>query len=404
MAEWNERPPEEIPAPPPGVCPPPEEGAAEAPGHARRARSRRGSARRRSQTGALLLAFAGLALCGAIYAAPVKPATAPQRPADAAVTQPVTPPEPTPGVQTQEPVETPEAPPTDAQRLVAAGIWKNTAADEWVRFCEDGTGWWYDGTYFGRMEWREDDDGAVSYAAAIAYYSPERKYVYDWCPETDGDTPHSAEAEGEIALLAEEDRFTCPGLRFGEGAYLPDDTSIDASVVEAALGKTAAELLSGTAWHMVSASDFGIPCTFGEDDYAQIYTDQVYVQSMDFSSGVFTLTTRDGAVMVVENWVDGEVGVSQGPTRTLSVPFAFSSEDTDRAAACVYAESDTEFWLYTDYLTGDNEYNNRTRLWGADLSGSATLPVYLFFTDDGMRIAVSSCDWYQHNFTVLARD
>lgn len=402
MAEYSglppeEKLPEETPAPSPGVCPPPEEGAAgEGP------ERRRGSnAKRRSQKSALLLAFAGVALCGVIYAAPMKPAAA-QNPGETAVTQP----EPTPGAQSSEPVETPAAPPTDAQRLVAAGAWKNTAEKEWVRFCEDGTGWWYDGENFGRMEWREDESGEVSYAAAIAYYSPERKYVYDWCPEKDGDTPHSAEAEGTVALLAEENRFTCPGLRFGEGIYLPDDSPIDASAVEAALGKTPTELLSGSAWHMISASDLGIPIPFGEEDYEQLYTDQVYVQSMDFSSGVFTLTTRDGGVLIIEER-DGEghyLGISQGPTRALQVPFAIPSDEEERVTACVYANTDTVFEFYTDYLPEDVNYNNRHLLWGADLSGTKTLPVYLFFTDDGLRLAVSSCDWYQHNFTVLARD
>ena len=232
MAEYNGLPPEgklpeETPAPPSGVCPPPEEGAsgAFAPDASER-RQRKTAARQRSQS-ALLLALAGAALCGVIYSAPMKPAAAVEPPAAATAAEPTQP----------APPKTEPAVLTAAERLVAAGTWKNSAEREWVHFNADGTGWWYDGTYFGCMAWEEDADGGVSYEAAMAYLGPERKYNYDWAPEKEGDTLHSAEESGSIELLAEEDRFTCPGLRFGEGAFVPDDTPIDASVMDGVCGK-----------------------------------------------------------------------------------------------------------------------------------------------------------------------
>ncbi|MCR5041803.1 MAG: hypothetical protein K6C36_06895 [Clostridia bacterium] len=407
MAEFNGLPPEEMlpeenPAPAPGVCPPPEEGgvgAADEGGTRREHRA--GYARQRSKS-ALVLAVAGVALCGVIYTAPLKPASAGEPPsAETAAAEPAA-----EGEAARPTAETEPVVLTAAERLVRIGTWKNSAEDEWVHFNAGGAGWWYDGTYFGRMAWEEDADGKVSYEAAIAYLSPEREYSYDWAPEKEGDTPKSAESSGIIALDAEDDRFTAPGLRFGEGTYIPDDMPIDASSVDAALGKTASELLVGTAWHMIEASDFGIPITFGEDEGEQLYTDMVFVQGMDFLSGVFTLTSRDGCVLVIENWVGNNIGVSQGPTRALAVPFSLSvdEDENESVTACVYVDTETEFWCYTDYRLGDEEFNNLHRLWGADLSGQKTNAVYLLFTEAGLRLAIRSCDWYQNNYTILAMD
>ena len=282
MAEYNALPPES-PSTAPGVWPPPEEGAA---GNTTSARSERGKAARKRSKNALLLAVAGVTLCGVIYAAPVKPAAAPELPAEPVIEEPVTEPEPPQPEASEPPPAEPEpAAPTDAERLVEIGTWKNTAANEWVHFNADGTGWWFDGTYFGCMDWTEDADGGVRYEAAMAYLGPERKYSYDWSPEKDGDSLHCTDASGSIALLPNEDRFACPGLRFGTGSYLPDDTPIDAAVMDGVCGKTASELLSGTSWHMAETSDLGIPIAPSSPDKPGVYTDLVYVQSIDFGAG-----------------------------------------------------------------------------------------------------------------------
>ena len=397
----EERLPEEIPAPAPAVCPPPEEDAAgESSG-----RRRRRKTDRRGRKSALLLAFAGVMLCGAIYADPVKPAAAARNRAETAVTQPVTEPEPMQLLQTPEPEETPEAPPTDAQRLVAAGTWKNAAENEWVRFYEDGSGWWYDGTYFGRMEWREDDDGGVSYAAAIAYLGDDWDHSldYEFAPEKEGLTVNKKQSDGSVELLSEEDSFACPGLLFGEGVYLPDDTPIDASVMDGVRGKSNLELIAGTAWHVEETSDLGIPCYPTEQKYE--YTDKVYVQSIDFAAGSIRLATRDGGLLEREIRTADKTEMTGEMASALSFHFTLPADVGKVVPAFIRVNRDNQHYCYrSDYrpveTDEDVSYNNEHILFGVDFSSN----IYLLFTASGLRLGMYFIDWYLHNYTILAPD
>ena len=308
---------------------------------------------------------------------------------------------PTQPVATEtEPTETEPAVLTDAQRLVAIGTWKNSAENEWVHFNEDGTGWWYDGTFFGCMDWAEDQDGGVRYDAAMAYLGPGRKYSYDWAPETEGDSMHCTDSSGSIALLPNEDRLSCPGLRFGTGSYLPDDMPIDASVMDGVCGKTPSELLSGTSWHMVETSNLGIPIAPSSPDKPGVYTDLVYVQSIDFGSGSFRLSTRDGGLL--EQWIDGTTETG-AVSPTLDVPFALSAGGKLSASALCEINANCHYVFYSDYSPGNTEYNNMQLLWGHQY-GPEPEEIYLFFTGEGPRLGMRFSDWYPDNYTLLALD
>ncbi len=404
MADYDGLPPEERlpaedPPPAPEVCPPPEEGASGVgPGE-----RKRGGAVWRERS-ALLLALAGAALCGVISASPVKPEPAVIcTPAPTVAATPAATPAPTPA-PTPEPTEEPELPVlTDAERLTDVGTWKNTAENEWVHFNADGTGWWFDGTWFGLMAWTEDEEGGVSYQAAMAFLGPERKYSYDWAPEKEGDAINRVTGEGDIALEAEEDRFACPGLRFGEGVFLPDDTPIDDSYVTQVCGKTAEEFSSGTVWHMAETSDLGIPLIPGGNEEKKVYTDLVYVESLDFSAGVYRLTTRDdGLLQLTVEDADGSIFDTGEPVKVLEVPFTlYNGEETVYCAL----KLTVDIW-YTyryDYRPGDTEYNNLNLGWGTRWeSAESHVPVFLLITETGLRLGMESVDWYPHNYTLLA--
>jgi hypothetical protein len=405
MAEYSDMPPEErlpeeIPTPAPSAYPPPEEGVSGNTAGGRSEHSRSGKAARQRAKSALLFAIAGVTLCGVISTAPMKPAATAVPPVETAVTEPTAEPAPTPLPATPPPAETEPPVLTAAERLVAIGTWKNSAENEWVHFNEDGTGWWYDGTFFGCMDWAEDQDGGVRYDAAMAYLGPGRKYSYDWAPETEGDSMHCTDSSGSIALLPNEDRFSCPGLRFGTGSYLPDDMPIDASVMDGVCGKTPSELLSGTSWHMVETSNLGIPIAPSSPDKPGVYTDLVYVQSIDFGSGSFRLSTRDGGLL--EQWIDGTTETG-AVSPTLDVPFALSAGGKLSASALCEINANCHYVFYSDYSPGNTEYNNMQLLWGHQY-GPEPEEIYLFFTGEGPRLGMRFSDWYPDNYTLLALD
>ena len=413
----EERLPEEDPSPAPEAFPPPEEGSSGDTSGEQRERG--GFPGLRRGKSALLLALAGAALCAVIAASPVRPAPvspgpaatiaptpepasaptsapAPSAAPTAAPTAPQTSPEPT----APPPEETEPPALTDAGRLTATGTWKNTAADEWAHFNADGSGWWYDGTWFGLMAWREDESGGVTYTAAMAYLDPERKSSYDWAPEKEGDTLHSVSAGGAIALEAEEDRFACPGLRFGEGEFIPDDTPIDASFIERVCGKTAGELISGTVWRMAETSDLGIPVAPSGEEKPELYTDLVYVESLDFSAGVYRLTARDGGLLQREHWGEDGSADREEPVEVLEVPFTLlDGEET--AFAFLKLGTDVQYCYYSEYRAGDPEFSNLHLLWGHNTSASYA-KAYLLITCSGLRLGMNSVDWYPHNYTLLA--
>ena len=400
MAEYyvsppEERLPEETPAPAPGAYPPPAEDAVGSAASGSGGRSRRAAFRRGKN--ALLFAAAGAALCGVIAASPVKPAQAPEPLNTAAPTV-------TAAAVTQtaptEPAPTEPAVLTDAQRLVSVGLWKNVSANEWVRFNADGTGWWFDGTFFGCMTWKETAEGGVEYEAAMAYLGPEREENYSWAPEKEGDSLHSAKSNGRIGLAPEEDRFTCPGLRFGEGDYLPDGMSIDASVMDGVYGKTAAQLVSGKVWQTDRTSDLGIPCAPSGEEKPEIYTDKVYVQYMDFTSGAFRIATQNGGLLQLEQ--QAEIGMIEigEPAPALDIPFALSA-GAKETAAYFDIDVDAQYVFRSAYTPGDTQSNNMHLLWGHKFGPDPTR-VYLLFTPAGPRIGFRTVDWYPHNYTLLA--
>jgi len=392
MAGYNGLPPEET-LPAPEVCPPPEEGSF---GSTDGGTARGGKAARRRSKNALLLAFAGSVLIAVICAAPMEPAAAepPEEPpaAEAPIETPV-----------EETVEEPSAARTAAERLAAVGTWKNADAGEWAHFNADGTGWWYDGTYFGFMAWEEDADGGVAYKASMSYLGPEREYIDEHAPEKEGDSLQIASSRGDVALLADEDRFTCPGLRFGEGTYLPDDTPIDASVMDGVLGKTVSELLFGTAWHMTETSDLGIPTAPSEGGgKPELYTDLVYVQSMDFAAGTFRLATRDGGLMEREEWAsENRVNYTGEISSVMDAPFTLSPTEGETVSAWVKFYTDFMFNYRSDYREGDVEYSNMHLLWGKGFGRPSRL--CLLVTGEGVRLGIE-VDLYPHNYTLLARD
>ena len=402
MAEFNPLPPEykhpeEYPAPAPGIFPPPEEGSA---GAAVQGGSER---KRRTWSGksALLLAAAGITLLGVFHTAPIKPAAA-EPPAETVAAQPVTEPAPTQPAPTQPPPTVPDVP-TDAERLVAAGTWKNSAESEWVHFNADFTGWWYDGTYFGRMTWREDADGGVSYEAGMAYLSPELKFNDAGTPEKEGNCLHSAHKSGSIGLYPDEDLFACPGLRFGGGTYLPDDTPIDASVMDGVLGKTNAELLSGTVWHATEISDLGIPVapSLGGGK-PQIYTDTVYAQSVDFASGTLRLATKNDGLLWHEDWSQTGPSIYGDAAPTLDVPLSLANGE-ERADALITVSVEISFGFFSDMHPGDVEYNNMHFLWGRQI-GPYPTEIKLLITGSGVTLGIDCIDLYSDNYALLAQD
>ena len=432
MAEYQGLPPEEkLPqetaAGAPGVWPAPEEGSSGSDADGRKKRSKP-AARRRTKS-ALLVAAIGAALCVAIASEPVKQ-TGPAVPAETTEavtdtepdetaetepedTEPAVPAETTEAVTDTEPAETAETEPedtepavlTDADRLVKIGTWKNAAESEWVHFDADGTGWWYDGTWFGRMGWKEDADSSVGYEASIAYIGPGDGFYQagEEMPEKDGDVVHCAESSGSIALLPDEDRFTCPGLLFGEGEYLPDDTVIDSSAADAVRGKSAAQLVAGTVWHMDETSDLGIPCATSTEK-EQIYTDKVYVESLDFSEGVIRLTTRDGGLLEYEIVDEEGYHTSIGEMAdTLDLHFPQISDDKDASRAYFHLDLNNCSYIYrSGYIDGDVEYNNLHLLWGRGFTHES-LTVFMLITSSDIRLCIGAVDWYPSNYTILSQ-
>ena len=406
MAELNGLPPEETlpeetPAPLPGVFPPPEEGASRTAAAESSERRRGGTAARQSMKNALLLAVAGVTLCGAIYTAPMEPAPTPEP--ETVLTEPVTPPPatPTPTPAPTPAVTEPPAARTAAERLVAAGTWKNSAEDEWVHFNGDGTGWWYDGTYFGRMAWQETADGGVSYEASIAYLGPERNTIYDWVQEKDGDTLHYDDAGGSI-VLSDKDRFTCPGLRYGEGAYLPDDTPIDASVMDGVLGKSNLELVAGTSWHMVEFSDLLIPEYVPDGEV--VYDDVIYVQSLDFAAGILRFAIGKNGFLVRENESSGYAG--EDGSKSLDVSFTLNPDEAASVPVYFYIYLPTDFGIHylRRCIPGDAQYNIDQGGWTVWVNSEGAERIYPLFTALGLRLGIKSLDWCPHNYTILAMD
>ena len=388
MSEYNGLPPEENPAPASGVYPPPEEGAVGASAADTGERGHHKKALRRSGKSALLLAAAGILLCSVIYSAPMKPAAAVEPPAE--TTQP-------------GPAEEESAAVSKAERLVAVGTWKNSAESEWVRFNADGTGWWYDGRYFGRMVWKENADGGITYEAGMAYLGPGLKMNDEYIPEKEGDCLHSAHERGGIELLAEEDRFVCPGLLFGEGAYLPDDTVIDASAMDGVCRKTAAELVSGSSWHMAEISDLGIPVApSAEGGKPELYTDTVFVQSIDFAAGTFRLAAKNGGLLWREDWTALGDSIYEDAAVTLDVPFSIADRQ-ELTKAAVDIDVDITYGFFSDLHPGDTEYNNMHFLWGRSISSEPT-DVYILITSSGVSLGIEGVDLYFDNYTLLARD
>ena len=406
--------PEEYSAPAPEIYPPPEEGTVGTSTDDSSERRRREIKAQKRTKVPLLIALAGAVLWS------VFPVSAPKSEAtgvpstEAAVVSPT---EATikPSAETSaavsvtepsQPSSTETAPIvlTDAERLVAVGTWKNDAESEWVHFSADGTGWWYDGTFFGRMVWKENADGSVSYAAGIAYLSPELQWADDaHTPERDGDCLHSAESSGSIALLADEDRFTCPGLRFGEGTYLPDASPIDASLMDGLCGKTAAELLSDTSWHMEETSNLGIPVAPSlEGGKSELYTDLVYVQSMDFSAGTIRFITRDGGLLWNEDWTQTGDALFADAAQALERPIILEDGE-ERAKATIDVGIETTFGFLSDVRPGDTEYNNMHFLWGRQIGPDPT-ELYLLITGDGIRLGIACIDLFPDNYTLLTAD
>ncbi len=392
----EERLPEENPAPAPGIYPPPEEGSSGNTESDRAERGGTGKAALQKTRSALLLAAAGAVLCGVMFAAPMEPDAEAEPPSLTSETE--TDIVPTELVTT----ETEPAVLTDAERLVSVGTWKNSAASEWVHFNESGTGWWYDGTYFGRMVWEETDDGGVTYEAGIAYLGAGLKLNDEHIPENEGDCLHSAYESGSIDLLSDEDRFTCPGLRFGAGSYLPDDTMINAAVMDGICGKTAAELASGS-WHMQEISDLGVPVAPSlEGGKSEIYTDLVYVQSLDFSSGSISFATRNSGLLWREDWTLSGDSIFDGASDTLDTSFTLRNGN-ERAKAILDCNLEIIFGYFSDLHPGDIEYNNMHFLWGRNI-GSGPTAVYLLITSAGVRLGIDCIDLYPDNYTLLAQD
>lgn len=403
MAEFIGLPPEqrlaeELPAPAPEIYPPPREGAVgRNTGDGAERRQGRTAARRRSKI-ALLLAAAGFTLCGVLYSAPQKSSTTAEPSAEATQT------ETEPAQAGSEPTVSEPAVLSDAGRLVSIGTWKNSTESEWVHFNADGTGWWYDGTYFGRMVWEEGADGSVSYEAGMSYLGPGLRFGDDaHTPEKDGDCLHSVRESGGIDLLPDEDSFTCPGLRFGEGSYLPDNTPIDASVMDGVCGKTSAELLSGTSWHMAAISDLGIPVApSSEGGKPELYTDTVYVERMDFSSGTIRFATRDDGLLWREDWTVTGDSIYDDAAETLDVSISLA-DGGGRADAAAAVAIEITFGYFSDLRPGDVAYNNLHFLWGRSI-GTQPTDVYLLITSAGIRLGADCIDLYNDNYTLLASD
>ena len=418
MEEFRDLPPEsslveEYPAPAPDIYPPPEEGSVGASIDDSAERRRREIRAKKGIKASLLIALPAAVLWNvfAVSAPKTEPSGVPSTEssvelsaettigssAEASAAVPVT--EPSQHSSTEiVPVIL-----SDAERLVSVGTWKNSAESEWVHFRADGTGWWYDGTYFGRMVWEERADGRVVYEAGIAYLSPELRWNDENMPENVGDCLQNAKSQGGIALLSDEDRFTCPGLRFGAGTYLPDAASIDASVMDGLCGKTAAELLSGTTWQMEETSALGIPVAPSlEGGKSELYTDLVYIQRLNFSEGTIRFATRDGGLLWNEDWTQTGETLFADAAQTLECPITLEDGE-ERANATFDLGIETTFGFLTDMHPGDTEYNNMHFLWGRQIGPHPT-DVYLLITGDGLRLGIACIDLFADNYTLLALD
>ena len=155
---------------------------------------------------------------------------------------------------------------------------------------------------------------------------------------------------------------------------------------------------------MTETSDLGIPLVPGGNEEKKIYTDLVYVDSVDFSSGVYRLTTRDDGLLQLT--VDGADGIfdTEEPVKVLEVPFTLLNGEETVYYALKLA---VDIW-YTyryDYRPGDTEYNNQHLGWGTRWeSAESHVTACLLITETGLRLGMESTDWYPHNYTLLARD
>jgi hypothetical protein len=262
------------------------------------------------------------------------------------------------------------------------------------------------------MAWEETDDGGVTYEAAIAYLGEEWNHDLDSpvATEREGLTINDKRSEGSIALREEDDLFTCTGLLYGDGTYVPDDTPIDASVMDAVRGKSNLQLVAGSTWHMEQTSDLGVsfeansPDTYEEDRKVE-YTDKVYVESIDFAACNIRLTTRDGGLLEREYYTPGMTGYTGEVSRPMDFPFTLPADDGKVVPAWIDADKGDQGYNYrSDYRPGgtdeDTVYNNRHLLFGVCFSSR----IYMLFTQDGLRLGMYFIDTYIHDYTILAPD
>ena len=178
------------------------------------------------------------------------------------------PPEDTAAYGDNEPEPTPE--PIDVRAtLVSYGTWGTTGGD-YLHFDEDGTGWCFDGEYFGLLTF-EGDAESVSFRVVVTTRGEHLESI----PGKPGAAPDE-EWSGVVftataTITREELTHADPYELFTADPYLdgswdhfvPAEIAADLSVLESVRGKTAEELLTGS-WgiqesYLPTTTAFGVP-------------------------------------------------------------------------------------------------------------------------------------------------
>lgn len=141
----------------------------------------------------------------------------------------------------------------DVDILLKYGTWQSADGKYTAHFNEDGTGWWYDGEYFGRMVWREKEEGSVYYECAAAgpsqYQSHDGSFYSCY-------TVISSFGYVGISGSSEEDYAATLNSPYKEGDsdyYPAPEAVINTQEIEDYLYVPVEEVVKGTTWRLREA-------------------------------------------------------------------------------------------------------------------------------------------------------
>ena len=192
--------------------------------------------------------------------------------------------------------------------LVAFGTW-GTESGDWLHFDEDGTGWCYDGEYFGLLTFSGDAE-SVRFHSTVTTRGEHLERVSDKPGESAGEPGPGAVTVTDTVITRAEltsadpfDLYTAdPYMESGWDHFVPGTVTADLTVLESVRGQTAEELLSGS-WGILEAyipadMSFGVP-----------YADIVVIEGGGgaFLHAVDTLGIQDAVYELSYTLPDGTV-------------------------------------------------------------------------------------------------